>query len=349
MNIPKISVCIPAYNRAALLPSLLDSIFIQDLDDFEVVIAEDSSPEREEIRLVAADYAAQYPGRLIYKENTDNLGYDGNFRNLLELARGEYAFFMGNDDIMAPGALARVAEAVGRYPDVGVLLRSYAAFDDKPDNVVQTFRYFDRELFFPAGRESICTIYRRSVVISGMVIHREEALKFATDRFDGTLLYQLYLVANILVEKNGVFLPEVIALYRNGGTPDFGNSEKEQGKFTPEAQTPESSLHFMRGMLDIVAWVEKERKVKIFDPILRDIGNYSYPIIAIQSRQPLPVFLNYAYELAKMGFWKCGMFYAYFLSLLLLGSRRVDGLICKIKKLIGHTPAIGSVYRGEKR
>ncbi|MCP4552903.1 MAG: glycosyltransferase family 2 protein, partial [Bacteroidetes bacterium] len=176
MNAPKISVCIPAYNRSLLLPELLDSIYSQDFRDFEVVIAEDSSPERQAIKSIASEYIERYPQHLTYVENPKNLGYDGNLRRLFEIAKGEYVFFMGNDDLMAPEALATVVNAINRHPDVGVVLRSYATFDGTPDNVVQIFRYFDRELFFPAGAESVATIYRRSVVIPGMVFHRESAL-----------------------------------------------------------------------------------------------------------------------------------------------------------------------------
>ncbi len=343
----KLSVCVPAYNRSAVLPALLDSIVSQDFDDYEIVIAEDCSPEREAINAVIARYRDLNPGRIRYFENPSNLGYDGNLRNLIEKASGEYCFFMGNDDLMAPGALKTVAAALDRHDNVGWVLRSYAAFDGTPDNITQTFRYFEKERFFPAGPSTIATFYRRTVVIPGVVCHRATALKYSTDRFDGTLLYQLYLVANILMEKNGVFLPEVLALYRTGGTPDFGNSEKEKGRFVPEEQTPESSIHFMQGMLDIAAWVEKQRGVRILNPILRDIGNYLYPILAIQAQRPLPVFCKYAYQLARMGFWKCGMFYPYFLSILLLGTKRVDAIILFIKKKLGYTPTLGKVYRGE--
>jgi len=341
-----LSVCIPAYNRANLLPSLLDSIFSQDFDDFEVVIAEDGSPERLAIREVANDYAARYPGRLIYVENPENLGYDGNLRNMFELAKGEYVFFMGNDDLMCLGALTKVADVVKRHPDVGVVLRTYAAFDDTPDNVVQTFRYFEREIFFPAGPDTISTIYRRSVVIPGMVIHREAALKLTTDRFDGILLYQLYLVAEILVEKNAVYLPDVTVLYRNGGTPDFGNSAAEQGKFVPKAQTPASSLYFVQGMLDIARYVEQHRNISIYKPILRDIANYSYPLLSIQAQQPLKVFLGYGWSLSKMGFARYPLFWIYWVAILLLGAKRTDGLIRWIKRRLGRTPALGKVYQG---
>jgi glycosyltransferase involved in cell wall biosynthesis len=345
----KISVCIPAYNRPEVLPELLDSVLSQNYTNFEIVICEDKSPKREEISEVVATYAKKHPGVIYYYENELNLGYDGNIRNLIAKASGDYCLFMGNDDLMCADALAVVASAVTRHKDVGVVLRTYASFDGSPDNINQVFRYFQNETFFPAGTETISTFYRRSVVISGMVVHRQEAMKYSTQQFDGTLLYQLYLVANILTKMNGVFVPEILALYRNGGIPDFGNSEKEKGLFTPKVQTPESSLHFMQGMLEIARWSEDSQKIKIYKPILADIGNYCYPILSIQAKQPKSVFLKYAYGLASMGFWKNKMFYLYFLSLLILGSDRVDRVIQYIKRRIGHTPVIGSVYRGGVR
>ena len=121
----RISVCIPAYNRPAVLPALLDSVISQDYDDYEIVICEDNSPMRNEIRSVAQSYMANHQGRLRYYENSTNLGYDGNIRNLIEKATGDYCFFMGNDDLMCPGALRSVGSAVARHDNIGVVLRSY--------------------------------------------------------------------------------------------------------------------------------------------------------------------------------------------------------------------------------
>lgn len=344
---PKISICIPAYNRSDVLPPLLESILTQDYYDYDILICEDKSPQRDAIREVVMKFKGLYPCVINYFENDENLGYDANVRNLVEKATGEYCFFMGNDDLMCPGALATVASALDRHANVGVVLRSYAAFDGSPDNISQTFRYFENETFFPAGPSTIATFYRRSVVIPGMVIHRREALKYGTEQFDGILLYQLYLVANVLVSMNGVFLPDIVVLYRNGGIPEFGNSEKERGKFVPEVRTPESSLHFMRGMFEIASHVEKTRDVPIYKSIVRDIGNYSYPILALQSKQPLRVYCNYVYHLARMGLWKNGLFYLYSLLLLVLGSERVDRVIRHVKSRLGYTPTIGRVYRGD--
>jgi abequosyltransferase len=344
---PLISVCIPAYNRASVLSELLESILSQNFMDYEILICEDRSPERDKIRAVVENYCHTHPGRIRYHENANNLGYDGNLRNLIEKANGHFCLFMGNDDLMCPEALMKVASALNRQPNIGVLLRSYATFDGLPTNIIQTYRYFDSELLFPAGAQTISTIYRRAVVIPGMVIQREAALRYATERFDGTLLYQLYLVANILSEMNAVYLPDVIVLYRMGGIPDFGNSPVEKGKFQPKEQTIESSIYFMQGMLDIAKYVEQERNVVIYEAILHDIANYCYPILATQSNKPLIEFFKYSASLAKMGLGRHLMFYFWFLAILLLKPHRIDSIIGSVKRWFGHTPSLGKIYRGE--
>lgn len=346
MSAFRISVCIPAYNRAALLPPLLESIFTQDFADFEVVIAEDKSPERNAIAAIAQDYATRYPGRLIYEENAENLGYDGNLRRLVELARGDYVLFMGNDDLMAPGALSAVAAATRDYPKVGVVLRSYASFNTTPDELVQTFRYFDSERFFPAGAGTVVTFFRRSVFISGMVLRREAALACSTAAFDGSLLYQQHLVGHILAKENGVYLPNILSFHRLGGTPDFGNSVSERSLFVPREQTPESSVHFMRGMLNIARSLDVALGLDVSRLILRDIGNYAYPILAIQAGRSVGVFVNYLWQLGRLGFWRIPLFHVYALGLLVLGRRSCDAFIGLLKRKLGRAPRLGNIYEG---
>lgn len=345
---PRFSVCIPAYNRAALLPELLDSIFSQDYDAFEVVIVEDGSPERVEIAAVAHAYAEKYPGRLFYHENAENLGYDGNLRRLIEEATGDYVVFMGNDDLMAKGALSAMANAVRSSPQVGVILRSYSSFKTTPDDPVQTFRYFDSDFFFPAGAATITTFFRRCVFISGMVVRRESALAFSTDRFDGTLLYQQHLVGEILARENGIYLAQIVSYHRLGGTPDFGNSRVERGQFVPHEQTAESSVHFMRGMLSIAAAVAQSTGLPVYQPILHDIGNYAYPILAIQAQRPRGVFFSYVRALGRLGFWRVPLFYAYALGLFIFGRNACDRVIAMIKRRLGRAPKIGRVYSGQE-
>lgn len=344
----KISICIPAYNRAIYLTPLLRSIFDQCNFDFEIVITEDCSPEREQITSIVKLFNAEFPGIIRYELNQENLGYDGNVRRLFQLSRGEYCLFLGNDDLLAPNALQTLSEILHRVKDCGVIVRTYATFEKSPTEYKQIFRYFPHELVIAPGAQAIAVGYRRSVVIPGMIIHRESAISVSTDRFDGTLLYQLYLVGMILAKKSVVFTPEIIGLRRDGNVPDFGNSKSEQGKFTPKEQTPESSLHFMVGMLEIAKYVELSTGLAVYELILSDIGAYSYPILSIQANKSRLVFLCYGLDLAKLGLWRHPFFYAYFFLLFVLGVSKADSLIMSVKRFLGYTPRLGWLTGGRK-
>jgi len=339
---PNLTVCIPAYNRAKFLPPLLDSILSQNFDDFNLLIIEDNSPEGDLIKNIVVEYNAKFSNRITFLKNEVNLGYDGNLRELIKNANGEYCVFMGNDDLMCPGALAAIADALHRTPNCGVLVRTYATFDESPDIHKQVFRYFPEEHAIPSGHQAITVAFRRSVVIPGMVIHRDSAANLSTTEFDGSLLYQLYLVGRILANRSVVFTPKIIALRRDGVAPDFGNSEAEKGKFVPKDQTPESSLHFMHEMLRIAQHVQSATGLPVLPSIRNDIGSYSYPILSIQAGRSKKVFVRYGIALGRMGFWRSPLFHGYFMALLVLGPTRVDGLIKWIKNRLGYTPRLGA-------
>jgi len=346
---PLISICIPAYNRAGVLPALLDSILNQDFDDFDIVIAEDSSPERPAIAAKVTEYQQRFGAKVQYHENPQTLGYDGNLRRLVDFATGDYVLFMGNDDLLAPGALRAVAAAVRERQDVGVVLRSYSSFVSDPEQPVQVFRYFGEDRVFPPGPDTVVTFFRRCVFISGMVFKRSSAAAYATERFDGTLLYQQHLAGHILAQESGVYLNRILSYHRLGGVPDFGASAAEKGLFVPKQQTPASSVHFMRGMLEIAYSLDAAGGSKVGRRILRDIGNYAYPILSIQAGRSFGAFLSYLWQLMKLGFWRVPLFHVYALGLLVLGRKNCDGLIARIKKSLGRAPILGGVYTGQSR
>lgn len=335
---PLFSVCIPAYNRARHLPALLDSIVTQDFRDFEIVICEDCSPEREAIASVVQDYQKRYPGLLHYLENERNLGYDGNIRNLIARASGRYCFFMGNDDILCPDALSSTAALIARHPNVGVVIKSYAWFDEVPEQINQEVRWYNQEKVFAAGASAIAFAFRRSGVISGYIVDRDAAHAIASNRFDGSLYYQMYLTANVLVEKSAVCTPRVLVLCRNGEPPDFGNSENERGRYVPGHYTPTARLNMVGGALSIIRDLKKTRGVDVVEAVVRDYANYFYPYIRDQFGLPLRDYLGLYREFARMGFARYPLFHLYFLLGFVLGERRFDAMTAVIRKRLGRSP-----------
>ncbi len=337
----RISVCIPAYNRADRLPELLDSILNQRYLHYDVVICEDASPQRGQIRAVVAAYEAAHPGRLHYFENAENFGYDGNFRELIRRATGDYCFIMGNDDVMAADALETVASALARYPDVGFILRTVAYFERSPAETVTVARYFANEMYFEPGLDTVVTFFRRVVSVSGLVIHREAALRHETARFDGTLFYQQHLAAHILMEMHGVYLPQVLAHFRMGGVPEFGTSARERGRFTPGVQPPDTSLKMLQAHLDIAEHAGDRYGTALRRRVHRDLGRNMYPAFKYQAHIGVRAYLRYYRDLMRMGFWRYPLFHAFGLGVLVLGRERADHILYRIRARLGHTPLLG--------
>jgi abequosyltransferase len=338
------SVCIPAYNRAHFLRELLDSIFAQDFKDFEVVICEDCSPQRQQISAIAHEYRSRCPERLRYFENEANLGYDGNIRNLVEKASGQFCFFMGNDDLMCPGALRNVAGLIQRFPKVGVVLKSYGIFHEAPQKVTHEIRWFTEEKEFAAGTLSIRFAFRRSGVISGYIVDRASAHEAATEKFDGTLYYQMHLTANVLVNKTAVCTPKMLVLCRATEPPDFGHCGKEKGKFSPGRYTPMARLHMIGGTLAIIRDLKRTKGIDVVADVIHDYANYFYPYIKDQLDLPLRDYWNLYRAYGRMGFAKYPLFHIYFILGYLLGESRFDALTALIRRRLGRSPRIGNVY-----
>jgi abequosyltransferase len=337
------SVCIPAYNRVHHLTDLLDSIFAQDFNDFEVVICEDLSRERQQIAAIVHEYQSSYPEKLRYFENEENLGYDANIRNLVHRASGQFCFFMGNDDLMCQGALQNVASIVSRYPNAGLILKSYGWFDETPEKVNQEIRWFKEEKEFPAGVPAIRFAFRRSGVIAGYVVHRDSADQAATDKFDGTLFYQMHLTANVLIHKTAVCTPQVLVLCR-GNEPEFGNCAKEKGHFTPGRYTPQARLTMIGGALSIIRHLKQTQGIDVVEDVIHDYANYFFPYIRDQLTLPPREFYELYRAYGRMGFARYPLYHLYFFLGYLLGEKRFDALTALFRARIGRGPRFGNVH-----
>lgn len=339
-----LSVCIPAYNRARHLAALLDSILAQEFKDYEIVICEDLSPEREQIAAIVGEYSVRYPGLLRYLENPENLGYDANIRNLVRKASGEFCFFMGNDDLMCPGALNTCAGIIRRHPDLGLILKSYGIFEGTPEHIMHEIRWFKEEKEFPAGPTAIRFAFRRSGVISGYIVHRDCANEAATDRFDGTLFYQMHLTANVLINKVAVCTPNVLVLCRAGEAPDFGSSVREKGKYVPGKYTPQARLNMVGGALAVIHNLKATTGIDVVGDVTHDYANYFYPYIKDQLNLPIHEFYRLYRAYAEMGFARYPLFHMYCFLGYVLGEKRFDALTSFIRKRLGRSPRLSQVY-----
>ena len=109
---PRLSVCIPTFQRAGQLGEMLQSL--------EAAVAALEPGQRAEMEVLVSDNASadgtaevvesfrhRLPGFRSWR-NVSNLGAEGNVQALFSQARGEYVWIFGDDDRMVPDALARL-------------------------------------------------------------------------------------------------------------------------------------------------------------------------------------------------------------------------------------------------
>ena len=123
MTFPLISICVPAYNGGAHLERLLDALLALGRSDFEVVVADDCSSDGS---WEALTRRASLDARLRCERNAANLGMDRNFAHVASLARGQYLWFSGQDDLIQADGLARVLDFLAERPDIDFILMNHA-------------------------------------------------------------------------------------------------------------------------------------------------------------------------------------------------------------------------------
>lgn len=102
---PLVTVIINAYNGAKYLRAAIESVYVQSLQDFEIVLFDDASTDE------TPAIARTFDARLRYARS-DRLIPLGEARNrALELARGKYVSFLDQDDLFLPTKLERQVAA----------------------------------------------------------------------------------------------------------------------------------------------------------------------------------------------------------------------------------------------
>lgn len=114
MREPAISVIVPIYKVEAWLPRCMESLLNQDLDDLEIILVDDGSPDG--CPALCDRYAEQDSRvRVIHKKN-EGLGMARNTG--LAAARGTYVSFIDSDDWLRERAYSRLKPFMDAGADV---------------------------------------------------------------------------------------------------------------------------------------------------------------------------------------------------------------------------------------
>lgn len=121
MSVPPESVdlqiFIPYWGDPRLLVDTVESVRAQDDRRWTLTVVDDAYPDP----TVAEHLAADTDPRIRYVRNEHNLGIAANFQRCLDLADGDAVVFLGSDDLLEPGFVARTHELLARFPEADIV------------------------------------------------------------------------------------------------------------------------------------------------------------------------------------------------------------------------------------
>ena len=139
-----LSIIIPTYNMAALLPRCLDSLTASGvLDDLDILVVNDGSTDA--TRAVAYSYAERYP-QSIKVVDKKNGNYGSTINAALPLAVGEYVKVLDSDDWFDSQELAKyVAELKSLEQEVDVSVTHFLMIHEGGRTETVKYQNYGRE------------------------------------------------------------------------------------------------------------------------------------------------------------------------------------------------------------
>ena len=120
---PRVSVIVPTYNGAALLPPCLDALRAQTFRDFEVIVVDDASTDE------TAAMLARYPEVRVIRLARNRL-FAGAANAGLAAARGDLLALLNNDTAADPRWLEALTAGLAAAPWAGCAASKLVLYDD---------------------------------------------------------------------------------------------------------------------------------------------------------------------------------------------------------------------------
>jgi hypothetical protein len=105
-----VSVVIATYNRPEWLRLSMDSVLDQDYTNLELLVMDDGSTA--ETADLLAEYSRRHPPERFRYSRHENMGQARTLNRGYEMARGDLIGYLPDDDLLAPGAVSKLVDAL---------------------------------------------------------------------------------------------------------------------------------------------------------------------------------------------------------------------------------------------
>ena len=142
-QVPKVSIYIPTYNASKYIERAVESVLEQDVQDLEVCLANDGSPDT---TLEVLQKAFGDDPRVRWEDGANGgIGHASN--RAVSMTRGIYIGQLDSDDCLKPGAVRQLMEYLDTHPDCVCCYGSCERIDAKGDHIRNEYSWpvFSRE------------------------------------------------------------------------------------------------------------------------------------------------------------------------------------------------------------
>lgn len=226
-------ILLAAYNGAAYLPEMIDSLLAQDTDDFRLVLSDDHSQDGTPALL--ADYAARFPEKIVYHDSGLRFGSaQKHFMYLLSRFGDSAPYFMfcdqddvwHSDKVRKTLALMKKTETEKKLP--ALVHTDLRVVDQDLREMAPSFLHYSR-------LDGGCTALRRLLVqnvVTGctVMVNRELARLAGGEIPEACLMHDWWLALLASACGRVGFLDEATMDYRQHGTNTVG--AKDAGSLT---------------------------------------------------------------------------------------------------------------------
>jgi glycosyltransferase involved in cell wall biosynthesis len=119
---PKVSICIPTYNRKDYLKQTIESVFAQTYKDYEVILIDDGSTDGTAEMIKSTGL----PVRYYWQENS---GEAAARNKMIKLAQGEFITFVDSDDLLMHDAVEKMMNVMDAEGGEVIVYGSYQRID----------------------------------------------------------------------------------------------------------------------------------------------------------------------------------------------------------------------------
>ncbi len=228
----RLSVIVPTYNGVAYLKRTLDSLVADADADVEVIAVDDGSTDGTRALL------ERYRTRLNLQIHVRKVGnWAANSNHGLELATGEFACFLHQDDFWLPGRTAATRRQLRLTPAVTLLLHA-SAFADPAGRLLGPWRCPLPARVPLSPRQTLeHLLVQNFIAIPGAVFRRDTAL--AVGGLDPALWYTADWSLWLKLASAGttVYLPDTYAAFRIHPASQTADRSRSLDAFRDQLET----------------------------------------------------------------------------------------------------------------